>query len=117
MSKIRILVALAFTSALYCSPDDATLRPVALRVVSLKNVVLEEGDRIEEVELEVRGASFDAAHIPLDWNFDIEAPISGVATLKASAAHGVGMPFTVSAFQRFVTLAIYDYGQWNAPLA
>jgi hypothetical protein len=116
MSKFGIFLGLSLTSGLFASQVDSTLRPIGTRLVSLSNVALVNGDRVEEVELVVRGASFDSVRIPLDWNFDVEAPISGVANLKASAAHGVGMPFTFGAFRRFATLAIYDYGEWNAPL-
>jgi len=117
MRKIGMLASLLLSAAMCPSQGNGTLSPVGYRVVSLKGVPLERGDRIEEIELTVAGASFDSAHIPIDWSFNIGVPISGVATLKASAAHGVGMPFTFSGFQRFVTLALYDYGEWNAPLA
>jgi hypothetical protein len=115
MRKPYFLVAVVLSVALYASGDDDTFKPVRLRQVSLRNVSLVEGDRIAAIELVIGGASFDSVHIPIDWNFDIGAPISGVATLKANAAHGVGMPFTLLPFQRFVTLAFYDYGKWSSP--
>jgi hypothetical protein len=117
MSKIGILIAFVMCSSLLGAQSDTILKPVGFRIVSIKSVALAKGDRIEEVELVVKGASFELAHVPIDWNFDIEAPISGVATLKASAAHGVGMPFTFSGFQQFITLALYDYGEFNMPLS
>lgn len=89
---------------------DTPLRPAQLRDVSLQRVPLVEGERIASIEVEVAGASFDTVHVPIDWSFDVGAPVSGVAVLKGAATHGVGMPFTTGEFQRFLRLAVYDDG-------
>jgi len=91
--------------------QDTFLKPERLREVSLQNVPLKKGERIAWIEMEVAGASFSAVHIPIDWSFEAKAPVSGVALLKGEAAHGAAMPFTTESFQRFVTLAFYDYGE------
>lgn len=97
-------VAIAATDTLLKS-----LRPLRLRELSLQNVALKEGERIASVEVEVGGARFSGVHIPPDWGFEAGAPVSGVSVLKGGAAHGVGMLSTTDEFQRFLTLAFYDY--------
>jgi hypothetical protein len=115
MRVFLLIVCLSLTGAAVAA-TDTFLRPVRVLEVSLRNVPLEEGERIAEIEMEVRGASFSVVRLPIDWSMEVGAPVSGVAVLKGLAAHGVGMPFTTAEFQRFVTLAIYDYGQFNSPL-
>lgn len=99
-------------------PEVATsLKPLRLTEVSLRSVPLKEGERITSIEVEVTDASFSALHIPIDWSFEVGASVSGVAVLKGEAAHGVGMPYDLAEFQRFLTLAHYDNGQYGKPFA
>jgi hypothetical protein len=91
------------------SAKDTLLKPAHLRDVSLQKLPLKEGERIASIEVTAVGASFINVHIPIDWSFEIGAPVSGVAVLKGEAAHGVGMLFTADEFQRFVTLAFCDH--------
>ena len=105
----KLLVFLVLCSVAVAS-KDTPLKPVRVRELSLQQVPLKEGERIASIEVEVAGASFSGVHVPNDWSLEVGAPVSGVAVLNGAAAHSVGMPFTTAEFQRFATLAFYDYG-------
>ena len=107
---MKTLLTCLLMCSLAAAQRDTLIKPVRLRDLSLQKVPLKEGERIASIEVEVAGASFSSVHIPVDWSFDVGAPVSCVALLKGEAAHGVGMPFTTDAFQRFLTLAFYEYG-------
>jgi hypothetical protein len=107
MKKLLVFLLLCSVAV---SSKETPLKPVRVRELSLQQVPLKEGERIASVEVQVAGASFSSVRIPIDWSFEVGAPVSGVAVLKGAAAHGVGMPFTADEFQRFVTLAFYEHG-------
>jgi len=113
--KTALVLVCLFLGGAAMAAIDTPMKPIRVQEVSLRNVPLNEGERIAAVEVEVSGASFSAVRVPIDWGFDVGAPVSGIAVLKGEAAHGVGMPFTTMEFQRFLTLALYDYGQFSAP--
>jgi hypothetical protein len=92
MKKLFLLLLLA--SALQAVESGAQ--------ISLQKVALREGERIASIEVIASGGRFSDLRIPSDWSFEVGAPVSGVSTLRGSAAHGVGMPFTTAEFQRFV---------------
>jgi hypothetical protein len=94
---------------------DTLLKPVRVRDVSLRGLQLKDGERIEAIEVEVAHARFRNVHIPDDWGIDVGPPEAGVSVLKGVAQHGTAMLFTSSEFQRFLTLAFYDYGAFDGP--
>ena len=107
---MKTLLAFLLLCSVAVAAKDTPLKPVRVRELSLQQVPLKEGERIAYIKVEVAGASFSGVHIPIDWSLEVGAPVSGVAVLKGAAAHSVGMPFTTDEFQRFATLAFYDYG-------
>jgi len=107
---MKTLLVFLLLCSVAAAAKDTLLKPVRLREMSLQKVPLREGERIASIEVELAGASFSVVRIPVDWSFEVSAPVSGIAVLKGEAAHGVGMPFTTEEFQRFATLAFYDYG-------
>lgn len=78
---------------------------------------LGEGERISSIEVEAAGSRITSVHIPTDWNFEVNGPVSDVAELNGEAAHGIGMPSTTNDFQRFLTLAFYDDGVKHRPFS
>ena len=80
------------------------------RYVSLQNVPLHEGERVEEVHLQVSGAWIVTVCAPIDWTFTVGTPISGVANVDCEAGHGVAMPYAVNEFRRFVRIIPYKSG-------
>ena len=89
-----LLAFLLATAAVHAMEESAPL--------SLRKVPLREGERIASIEVVAAGGRFTDLRIPIDWGFDVGAPVSGVSTLRGTAAHGVGMPFRTDDFQRFV---------------
>jgi hypothetical protein len=83
------------------------------RTLSIVNLPLGEGERVQEVHLQAYGAYFISVRFPVDWSVEIVAPTSGVASLNAEAAHGVAMPFTFSGFTHFAVLEPFA----NCPLS
>jgi hypothetical protein len=108
---MKAFFASLLISVVAVTAQTTPLKPVRLQALSLQNVALKEGERIASIEVEVSGASFRNVRIPIDWSFDVAAPISGVAVLKGEAAHGVGMLFSTGEFQRFLCLASYGSEQ------
>jgi hypothetical protein len=114
--KTLLLIVCLFACTRGMAATDSLQKPIRLVDVSLRNVPLKEGERIAQIEMEYGGASMRTVHTPSGWSFEGGEQVSGVETLKMEAAHGVGMLFTAAEFQKFLTLAVYDYGQFDCPL-
>src|SRR5580704_10104594 len=109
------LIPLFLVCCAMLAATDTPMKPVRARDFSLRNLPLKDGERIEAIEIEVAGARFRNVRIPDDWGINISPPESDVSVLKGVAQHGTAMLFTSSEFQRFLTLAFYDYGEFNRP--
>jgi hypothetical protein len=110
---MKTLLAFLLLCGAGFAATDTPLIPVRIREVSLRNVPLKEGERIAAIKVEVTGARFRGVRIPDDWGVDVGAPSADVSVLKGVAQHGTAMLFTTDEFQRFLTLAFYDYGKFN----
>ena len=80
-----------------------------IRVVSLPEFPLQEGERIAAVSVTMRCGRFRAVnHIPTDWSLTIEGPVSEVSELYAIANHGTGWLYDIHDLDDFVTVLVCE---------
>jgi hypothetical protein len=104
---IAILTLVALCGCLR-PPADAVAGP-ALYFVSLPRVVLQGGELLTGLKVDLVGARIRAVNtVPEDWSVEIKPAVSGQWVLTMSANHSTAWLRNVYGLERFLTVAADD---------
>jgi hypothetical protein len=115
---VHMLAIVCFLALAGCGGKENAEPPDHfLRVLSVPDVPLAEGERISGLQVDMTCGRFRSVNrIPNDWSLTIDGPVSERSTLKAVANHGTSWLWSSSNLQGFATIMVCSTSYFDVAL-